>query len=147
MGKKCFNYEDRERAKATCIQDLFISTALLNAPSVYVICKIKNDAKGRRLNEETGLNVVGCTVRLKSEYLRHLYERHYNETQKKQRGIHLKDLLSLKDIVLDYDEIIYDEKRKGIKFIKKFPSGTVIFVTVCDEKNRMLEGKSLWVKV
>lgn len=136
----------KEIHKADCIDELFFSM-LYMYPAIFNIYKIRDNKKVRELGAKLGFSIVGYTARLDDCALKHFYYRHYAEKQKGQRGICIDDLRKLKTVISSFDVAEVNKGRNSIRFIKKFPSGAFYLVMIYDKEKKVLDGKSMWIKV
>ncbi len=132
---------------ADCEKELFFCMMYMYPPAIYNIYKIRDNKKVREIGDKLGFSIVGYMARLNNDTLKHFYYRHFSEKQKDQRGIHAEDLKNLKLVVSSFDIAEVNKSRHSIKFIKKFPSGVFNLVMIYNKEKKVLDGKSMWIKV
>jgi hypothetical protein len=109
--------------------------------------KIKEDL-AHKIEDETGINLHGYNLELRSNDIKHTYNNHGNDKTEKQRGqraITAKDILRFVDIVTNYENVIpVPAKGKCLMFLKNI-NGKAIAITMYASRNKSLTLKTIYI--
>jgi len=107
--------------------------------------KITKDVAAK-IENKTGVNLKGFNLELRGNNIKHIFNRHGNEkaeTRRGQRAVTTDDILGVKDIIGNFDNIVPTEDN-GLVFIKS-ANGRLNAVTLYANGNKSLSLKTMWI--
>jgi len=136
-----------ETYHAANVEDLFIA-AIYKYQNAILNLGIVSKKAAIRILASTGLRLNGYAIILNSDNLWHIYNEHFREADKRQRGITPKDINSIHKVVNEFDSIKKTMSGNiiSLKFSKKNPDGILSVILIVSIKKRMMTGKTLYVK-
>lgn len=94
-----------------------------------------------------GVDLAGYRIRLYTNDLKHLLNRHYSETERDLVPVRMRDIENLESIVNDCHGV---EKGRSpgqrVHFVKEIPAGTAHFVAEIRPREKVLAGITLWIR-
>lgn len=133
----------KQRYQVSDIEDLFFYT-LYNFKADWIAGEIYIRI-ANRVKQQYGYDISKFKLVLRSEDIRHIFNRHFNEKAPNQKNISVNDIKHILRLVNYCDSLALDVDER-IVFKKLFPNGEYSFVVEIDERNKRLLGKTFWIK-
>lgn len=94
-----------------------------------------------------GYDLTGYRVRLYTNDLKHLLNRHYTEDNANLLPVRMRDIENLMSLVNECHMVKKgNSPKQRMRFIKEIPAGTAHFVAEIRPKEKVLAGITLWIQ-
>lgn len=133
-----------KRTIVTRPEELFFH-ALYRYPADWYFGRV-NKRTARMIQCICGIDTYGYRLSLTEEYLRHFFNRHFQERLHCQRDLCFNDVKTLSNTVNACYEVKRGNRPNTIKVKTKYPDGVAVFVLEIFANRKTLSGKSLWIE-
>ncbi len=144
MNQSDFNHKKFRTTVVSRPEELFFH-ALYDFPAQWYFGR-PTARVSRAIKDITDINVRNFRLILTEQYLKHFYNRHYQERIKGQRSLTFKDVERLNDTVNKFYEIRKGKRGKTIVLKTRFPDGTAVLIMEIFPNRKVLSGRSLRIE-
>jgi hypothetical protein len=111
-----------------------------------------NEILANKIEIDTGINLQGYNLELRSDEIRHIYLDHGNDELEKalnppQRAVTTEDILCFADIITNYDTVTLSTERKNGIIFQKTTGNRIFAITLHAHHNKTLSLKTLYIHI
>lgn len=133
-----------KRTVVTRPEKLFFH-ALYRYPAEWYFGRV-NKKTAALIFDVCGIDTYGYKLQLTEEYLRHFFNRHYQDRIRSQRNLCYNDVKRLNDTVNRCFEVKRGNRTNTIRIKTEYPDGVAVFVLEIFTNRKTLSGKSLRIE-